>query len=465
MSSGALAYAVSWRGANGTWQPHTCPAITPAFPVLAGWSFPTECIAILKLTGGSVLAEWDSALRSAGLRDLFTWDKPVPWQHMLAFADDLLQIELGTNNFDGCAARQQTPPRLRGYGVGATVEYLMNRRLADDAGGKAQAVYLPEMSPSGHASGLVPTIDSVTINEDDPYIALTGQFGREQGLTQAPEVRVGGTPARPAEPLLARADGPVGGGDKASGRAWRSDGTQAGLRRDQLARGGYVQVVNGDRWSNAVQITFWEIPITVTSTITGGLTLQRTVTLTLRADVRGNRLQPDGDRWNGNPTRGLVTSADSRAVFTASAEISQTVGRDTATVSWSGSGGVASAPSNRVVSGDGTLDWAARRWKPVVSVAAASSAQRTLVMRFAPTVGTVVLRDTTEPKPVSFYEPTLQLTALEFVFDERWGLLAGSYANAAEPVTLLGDRTRTTTLNWGAVPASYSPVDGAFGGV
>ncbi len=466
LGSGALAYAVSWHGAGNSWQPHKCLAITPAFPALAGWSFPTECIAILNLTGGSVLAEWGSALRSAGLRNLFTWDKPVPWQRMLAFADDLLQIELGTNNFDGSAVRQQTPPRLRGYGVGATVEYLLNRRLADDAGGKGQAVYLPETDPAGYASVLVPTIDYVTINEDDPYIELVGQFGREQGSAKTPEVCVGGLPVKPSEPLLARADGLLTGGDTASRRAWRGDGIQAGLRRNHLARGGYVQVINGDRWSNAVQITFWEIPITVTSTITGGLTLQMTVTLTLRADVRGYRLQPDGDRWNGNPMRSLGTSADSRASFTASGEIAQTVGRDTTTISWSGSGGVASEPGNLLVSGVGTLDWAARRWKPVVSVAAAGGhAQRTLVTRFDLGVGTVVLRDVTEQKPVSFYAPTLQLTALEFAFDERWGLLAGSYANAAEPVTLLGDRTRTTTLSWGAVAASYSPVDDAFGGV
>ncbi len=71
-------------------------------------------------------------------------------------------------------------------------------------------------------------------------------------------------------------------------------------------------------------------------------------------------------------------------------------------------------------SGVGTLGWAARRWKPL---------------------------------------------ALSVAAGGHWGLLAGSYADATEPVTLLRDRTRTTTLSWGAVPASYSPIEDAFGGV
>ena len=51
------------------------------------------------------------------------------------------------------------------------------------------------------------------------------------------------------------------------------------------------------------------------------------------------------------------------------------------------------------------------------------------------------------------------------MFDERWTLLAGSYANSSEPVSLLGSRTRTTTLSWGQVQAICSPVEDNFGGV
>jgi hypothetical protein len=204
LGSGALAYAVGWRGADTGWQPFKCLAMTPAFPTLARWSFPTECIGILNLTGGSVLAEWSNALRGAGLRNVFTWDKPVPWQRMLAFADDLLQIELGTNNFDGRAVRQQTPPRLRAYGLGATVGYLINRGLANDAGAERQAVYLPENTAALYVSVLVPTIDYAAINENDTYIELVGQFDSQRGQFRPAEVRVGSSLSAPSEPLLAR---------------------------------------------------------------------------------------------------------------------------------------------------------------------------------------------------------------------------------------------------------------------
>lgn len=466
LSNGALAYAVSWRGAETTWQPFACLAMTPHFPTLSNWRFPTECIAILNLSGGSVLAEWGSALSGAGLRNLFTWDKPVSWQRMLAFADDLIQIELGSNNFDGRNVRQDTPPRLRAYGVGATTGYLRHRGLSNDAGGSAQAEYLPENSPTGYVSVLVPTIDYASINENEPYIELVGQFGREQGLLQAPEVRVGGTPERPAEPLLARADGPMAGGDQAATLVWRGDLIQARLRPEHLARGGYVQVLNGDRWSNLLQITFWEIPIEVSATLTGGLTLQMTITLTVRADVRGYRLAPDGERWAGGALRILASSADSHARFTASGEIAQTEGRDTTTITWSGSGSASSTPGDMRVSGSGMLDWTARRWSPVVSVTGGGvHDQRRVVTRLDPDRGLIVVSDVTEQIPVSFFAPALPIPPLEWAFDERWNLLPGSYVNAVEPVTLLGPRTRTTTLNWAAVPARYSPVDDPFGGV
>ena len=466
LSSSALVYAVSWRGAETDWQPYKCLAMTPYFPTLSNWRFPTECIAILNLTGGSVLAEWGNALSGAGLRNLYTWDKPVPWQRMLAFADDLLQIELGSNKLDGRLVRQEPNPRLRAYGVGATVGYLINRRLGNDAGGRNQANYLPETSPAGYASVLVPTIDYVSFNENEPYIELVGQFGREQGLFKTPELRVGGSPQAAGSGALARTDGLMTGGEATAAPTWRGDLLQAPLRSGQLARGGYVQVVNGDRWSNLLQVTFWEIPINVTSVITGGLTLQLTITLWVRADVRGYRLAPDGDRWVGGTTRILGSSADSRATFTASGEITQTVGRETTTISWSGSGGVSSRPGNLLVGGNGLLDWRARRWAPHISVTSAGAyPQRTLVTRSDPSLGIVTVRDVIEQVPVSFFAPLLPVPPLELAFDERWSLVPGSYVNSTESVSLLGERTRTTTMNWGAVAASCSPVDDTFGGV
>ena len=76
---------------------------------------------------------------------------------------------------------------------------------------------------------------------------------------------------------------------------------------------------------NAVQVTHWQIPMHVVSTITGGLTLDVTVTLHLRADVRGHRMTPSGPRGGLNRLfLGLATTVESRADYVASGEIAQT---------------------------------------------------------------------------------------------------------------------------------------------
>jgi hypothetical protein len=119
-----------------------------------------------------------------------------------------------------------------------------------------------------------------------------------------------------------------------------------------------------------------------------------------------------------------------------------------------------------LVSGNGMLDWTARRWQPLVSVAGGGAyPQRKVVTRVDADGVIVTVSDVTEPQPVSFFAPALPIPPLEFAFDERWNLLAGSYLNSTEAVTLLGPRIRTTTMNWGVVPASYAPVGDERGGV
>lgn len=65
----------------------------------------------------------------------------MPWHRMLAFMDDLNQIEFGTNIPAGTLVTDKKTPRLRAYGAGATTEYPVSRGLA------SQALYLPERLP------------------------------------------------------------------------------------------------------------------------------------------------------------------------------------------------------------------------------------------------------------------------------------------------------------------------------
>jgi hypothetical protein len=86
---------------------------------------------------------------------------------------------------------------------------------------------------------------------------------------------------------------------------------QGPLRQPELERGGYVQVVNGGRCSNVVPVTHWEIPIQAVLSI-DELTLTTTITVRMRADVHGWRLEPDAYARNSIPQGFLAASVHSR---------------------------------------------------------------------------------------------------------------------------------------------------------
>ena len=92
------------------------------------------------------------------------------------------------------------------------------------------------------------------------------------------------------------------------------------------------------------------------------LTLTVTVTIRLRADVHGWRLDPPALPRNGNPQSAMVSSVHSRADFTASGTISRNDAptRTTTTITWSGSGGIANAIGTFFVTLGGLLSWDTR---------------------------------------------------------------------------------------------------------
>jgi hypothetical protein len=188
-----------------------------------------------------------------------------------------------------------------------------------------------------------------------------------------------------------------------------------------------------------------------------------TITLRLRADVRGWRLQPAGPR--AGPIV-LGTMRSSYADFQASGEISRTQQRDTTTVGWSGSGRVSEVLGEWLVLAIGSFDWAARRWQPLLQVRGeASYDERTVVTRVEPGVGSITISDTTEPQPVSLLAPISAAQPLVLSFDEQWQLQPGQFQIADEPVSLLGPRTRTTVISWAAVTPRTPPEGDDVGGV
>jgi hypothetical protein len=469
LNAGLLVHAVAMRGVAGAWQPVECIAITAEFVTASGWQFPVESLGIFNLTGGASLSDWIAPLNRAGLRHILGWEQPVSWQRMLAFADDLIQLNLATNNFAGTRVRQTDEPRLRAYGMGESLGYLIQRGLI---AGPA-AFYLQERTPALYVNVLVPTITYALIREGQLEFELNGQFGHRadtadgvSGNTVTARIIHAQSEGGPfAERLLGRAADPLlPGGQTLADPPWRAELLQTVLDQQQLARGGYVQVVNGGRCSNVVPITHWEIPFQAVTTI-DELTLTVTVTIRLRADVHGWRLDPLALPRNGNPQSGLQSSVHSRADFSASGSISRNDAptRTTTTISWSGAGSITNAIGAFFVSLGGFLSWDTRQLS-FVSLSVQGGGvhqQRKLVEQFD--VNGQVIRRTDEtvdvPVALTVFGPGEQ-GLFELGFDDQWNLRPGQFDMLPVDDGILPappQRVRRTRVSWPSVRPDFPP--------
>lgn len=486
LKTGAVAHAVRLRGVNGAWEAVAGLAIGPEWARLNFWNFPVESIGILNLTGAPDMSDWVQVLAAAHLRHILVWRSAVPWQRMLAFADDLLQLNLATNNLDGRNVRQNPEPRLRAYGMGETLTHLLSRGLA--GGGNAALDYLQERQAALIVNTLLPTIDYVTIKENSLTIELVGQFGQAaagapvsrqptqpETVTMGPQLLAGRSDSgRFPESMLARAADPLlTGAEPLSSPTWEGGLLQGPLRQPELERGGYVQVVNGGRCSNVVPVTHWEIPIQAVMTI-DELTLATTITVRLRADVHGWRLQPDAFARNGFSQGALAASVHSRADFLASGTISRydASTRTRTTIAWSGSGGMVNQIGAFLVNFSGTVQWDSRQVTQVqLALVGAGSAvynQQKVTEQFD--VNGDLLRRTEEngALPVSLFAfgPGASGGLLEMAFDDRWNLLAGSFDLLPVDSDILPappQRVMRTRLSWPQVVPEFPPRND-FGG-
>lgn len=468
IAAGRVVPCVTWRAVGGAWQPFAALAITVDFVRQAGWSFPVNSLGILNVTGGGALADWHGALGAAGLDNLVAWEQAVPWQRMVAFADDLIQLSLATNRFDSRLLRQDDTPRLRAYGVGPTLEHL--QALGVTAGG---IWYAPSHAPERFVGTLLPTIDYALIDEERERIELVGQFGaRADTANGRPAIRTARTPgpAFTLPELAHAADGPLGDGDPLPGPNWAGNLLSTDLRPGQLAEGGYLQVFNGGRTSNVVPVTHWTIVVRAATTV-DALTLDIDLTLHLRADVHGWRLGPTAEPRNGIPQTSLSTMTESFAAYRAAGTISRRDDsrRTVTTVDWSGSGridNVRLAP--RQVTMVGLMDWASRRltMPQVVVNGTAVIRQHKVVEQFDVNGELLSRTETTDEVPVQLQAYGTGDGSLELQFDDGWKLQAGAFDLPPEPSDVLPappQLLRRTRLTWAAVEAACPPAD-TYGG-
>jgi hypothetical protein len=485
LATGRVVHAVAMRGVAGEWVPEPCLAITAAYAESWFWSFPAESVAILNLTGAPDLSDWVQAFRRGNLRHVMGWRQPVSWQRLLAFGDDLIQLSLATNRLDGHLAAALREPRLRAYGLGETLTYLQKRGIAGQ-GGRDALAYYQEQEPALYVNTLLPTIDYVLIKEAGLDIELVGQFGHAAGGTPRgpnfaqPEntemnaqVLVGSdSVVSLPEPLLSRAADPLLATRQAlPDPAWPGDLLQTHLREDQLQRGGYVQVVNGGRCSNAVPITHWEIPFHAVITI-DELTLDLVVTVRLRADVHGWRLEPDDEPRNGNPQGSLENSVHSSARYTASGSIQHTdaSARTRTTITWSGNGGFANAMGGFVINFSAQLLWGGSQTlftSLTVQEQGRTYQQQKVVEQFDINGELLRRTETNDDVPVSLLAAGPGASGeLVLAFDTQWNLLAGQFDMLPVNSSILPappQRVMRTRLTWPQVTPDFPPLKD-FGG-
>jgi hypothetical protein len=404
-------------------------------------------------------------LYDAGLRHILAWRRAVHWQRMLAFADDLIQFNLATNNLDGRLVQQNPEPRLRAYGMGETLSHLERRGIT---GGRDSLSYLQEPRPALYVNTLLPTIDYATIRENALEFELIGQFGQRAFTDDVrPRIAIANSegPAF-AETLLWRAaDPPLGGTDALRDPLWQGGVLQTVLDGDQLAGGGWVQVFNGGRCSNAVPITHWEIPIQAQVTI-DELTLAFTLSVRVRADVHGWRLEPQAEPRNGARQAVMTGSVHSRASFVTSGSINHYDAdtRTRTTIDWFGGGGIANDIGAFFVNFSGELAWDTRELSFVSLNVGGRGAhqQRTVVEQFDVNGALLRRSENTGEVPATLVAagPGATGTVLAMAFDDQWNLRRGQFEMPPVDSAILPappQRLRRTRLSWPQVRPDFAP--------
>lgn len=431
----------AWRAVLG---------ITPDFARFHDWQFEPNSLAWLNVSGGGIVGAWQGVLGARGAQTLVGWSQGVPMAQMLAVAEDFFHLTLATDAFEGpLADTLRRTPRLRNYGNGETLEFLASLGLDD----LAELAYFPQANPAEYVNTLTPTLDYALINEEDETCELVGQFGAERDGSVLLATGLNSF----SEPLLARAtDPPVRFGDALRIEIWRGDFARVQLPRH--LQGGYLQLRNDGRWTNVVQLSFWEMPITVRATLTGGLMFDITLRLRLRGDIRGYRLRPDQPPLEQQPGVLLSRMLGSSAQWTASGAIERTEGDTTRRIEWSGSSLVTAAvAADGAVVVNGNLDLGTRRMRTQLLVSAPGWRERTVVTREGR-----VQSDETVVKTLAVAFPLRSLEGLTLAFDDRWNITAGS-ASDSETVTLLGDRVREVVVSWPGAAAAFAPEDNVGG--
>lgn len=332
---------VSWTSRVG---------ITELFINHYKWSFPKNSVVFINAPFSKPL---ESAFLARGANTFLGWDAVPSVCQQIAVGKDLMHLFAGTDYRKGSKGSIPAQPPLRSCGLRETLEYLADEGLLSVGAAPGESGSLTVSAPRNGAiaNQMRPSIESLTVDEIRGQVLVRGQLGEA-----SPEKKVWISGTLPeGTGLLETADGRIAGKDLVTGQ-WTTRSAAAYLIGNFGS--GWVQIKEGNRWSNAVPLTEIGLKVEFDLASAGSLAINVTFDLSVRGMLQGYRLNPSDDPLKNGSKVPMTNTMDMLANWTASGSATHTDGETTTTISWTGGGQVSARlqDPDLSVSGSTTFD-------------------------------------------------------------------------------------------------------------
>jgi len=376
--------------------------------------------------------EFELAALNAGASLYLGWSDTMVIPQAVVSGAYLFDRLLGTNAVDP----METPPQRAFSWAPVLADMATHKRSNMDqtldttfSARKGVTAKLMPLTLGGQFAQLAPSIESLTVDEQNDELIVNGYFGDPQG-----DVWMNGSPM--------------------TIKTWTSTQIHCALMRSGSDASGDVQVIaaNPRQSSNVVQLTEWSGSLTATYKGKGSLQMLWTFNVHFRADVHDRRLAPH--QAPVMPLADWIDALDTNGSFSFSGSYVDPAGAYRE--EWSGSGslpsyvtpppGTSGSPTTSVVvqgSFDSNHNWS------MSANATALSALMDHVITYGP--GSVVTSDTTEAKNAGW------LSVGDMNGNPNVAVASKSYDVPGGTVTNNLNGEGSTTLTWTAMAAKRPP--------
>jgi hypothetical protein len=468
LDAGSLIYAVALDHLSP--GAHTYFAITPQFIRAYKWSFPTESLVFLNVTGGGI-SDWLDPLYEANAGVVMGWTETPDQRSMLGVAQDLFELLFATNHINPQWHDLSTEPRLRSYGLVETQSYLAQKLMTFPDNGESGVNHLEIVPASSDLfiNQLRPSIEYIAVSEIAGEVMIQGQFGKTGMYDYEAKVLIGSETKEIMDPdprvnapvpeLAMVADRPlVDISEEMPIIEWlpsfiRLDGVDP-----SKSDSGMIQVWQGKRYSNIAHLTLWPIRFQLNRTVGGALLRSVTLDINIRAFVSGYRLRPDQPLDQQLPMVSITSMAKGGVGWSASGSVSKTESGTTTTVAWSGSGNFSVIePPQQIFMLNGIL-WFDKKQLDCTLEMNVPNALHVTTSTQAGVLSEEDVEFKVSTPVVGVVNPASPVVGtLSLSFDENWNLLAGEAIYPDNNEDVLGYNNCETQFKWGAVTPQFPP--------